>query len=135
MTLALMLLVFTLAVVLFHDRDFWFPDELQVQDDTQEASLAATARNVRRKHSTSKAHRERTRPEAAVDSVASADKGQSVATTRMVSSPLEVEVVAADSHRKLHLGSNIVQVDLERASSLSGAKPRVFVDSSPSGLR
>lgn len=117
-----MLLVFTLALVLFRERDFWFPEQVQVQDDTQQASLAATAKNVRHTHSSSKAHgKERIRPGTVVlDSVESADRGPSVA---MVSSPLEVEVVAAGSHRKLRLGSNIVQVDLERASSLSLAKP------------
>jgi hypothetical protein len=52
----------------------------------------------------------------------------------MMLSPLEIEVVAANSHRKLRLGSNIVQVDLEPASSLSRAKPRV-VDTNPSALR
>jgi hypothetical protein len=135
MALALMLLVFALALVLFRDRDFWFPDKVQVQNDAQQGSLAATAKNVRQKHSTSNAHgRERIRPEAVVDSVESADRDPSVATARMMLSPLEVEVVAADSHRKLRLGSNIVQVDLERASSLSRAKPRV-VDTNPSALR
>ena len=136
MAMALILLMFALAVVLFHERDFWFPDEMQVQDDTQQASLAGSARGIRQRHSASKAHgRGRIRPRPAVDSVASADMGPSVATTRRVSSPLEVEVLAADYHRRLRLGSNIVQVDLARASSLSGANPRVFVDSSPSGLR
>ncbi len=136
MAMALILLVFALAVVLFHERDFWFPDEMQVLDDTQQASLAATATGIRQRHPASKAHgRGRIRPQPAVDSVASADIGTSEATTRMVSSPLEVEVLAADYHRRLRLGSNIVQVDLARASSLSGANPRVFVDSSPSGLR
>jgi len=136
MALALMLLVFALALVLFRDRDFWLPDKVQVQDDSQQASLAATAKNVRQKHSTSKAQgRERISPEAVVDSVESADTGASVATARMVLPPLEVEVVAADSHRKLRLRSNIVKVDLERTSSLSRAKPRAVVDPDPSALR
>ena len=135
MAMALILLVFALAVVLFHERDFWFPDEMQVQDDTQQASLAATAKGIRQRHSASKAHgRGRIRPQPAVDSVESADMGSSTGTTGMVLPPLEVEVVTAGSHRKLRLGSNIVQVDLERASSLSLAKPSVVVDP-PSGLR
>jgi len=133
--MALILLVFALAVVLFHERDFWFPDEMQVQDDTQQASLAATAKNVRRKHSTSKAHgRQPIHPGSVVDSVESADRAPAAAMTRIVLPPPEVEVVTAGSHRKLRLGSNIVQVDLERASSLSLAKPSVVVDP-PSGLR
>lgn len=124
MEMALVLLVFTLAVVLFHDRDFWFPDELQVQDDTQQASLAATAKKVRQKHSTSKAHgRQPIHSGSVVDSVELADRGPTAGTTAMVLPPLEVEVITAGSHRKLRLGSNIVQVNLERASSLSFAKP------------
>jgi hypothetical protein len=135
MAMALILLVFALAVVLFHERDFWFPDEMQVQDDTQQASLAATAKGIRERHSASKAHgRGRIRPQPAVDSVESADRGPAAAMTRIVLPPPEVEVVTAGSHRKLRLGSNIVQVDLERASSLSLAKPSVVVDP-PSGLR
>jgi len=135
MAMALILLVFALALVLFHERDFWFPDEMQVQDDTQQASLAATAKGIRQRHSASRPHdRGRIRPQPAVDSVELADRGPSAGTTGMVLPPLEVEVVTAGSHRKLRLGSNIVQVDLERASSLSLAKPRVVVDS-PSGLR
>jgi hypothetical protein len=49
--------------------------------------------------------------------------------------PVEVEVFAANSHRKLRLGSNIVQVDLERASSLSRARPNAVVDLSSSEPR
>lgn len=136
MATALMLLVFTLVLVLFHDRDFWFPEEVRVQDDTQQASLAATATNVRQKHPASKAHtRDRIRPEGIVDSAESADRGPSVAATAIVLPPQEVEVIAADSHRKLRLGSNIVQVNLERASSPSRAKPNVLVHTNPSGPR
>jgi hypothetical protein len=135
MAMALVLLVFALALVLLRDRDFWFPDQVQVQDETQQASLAATAKNVRRKHSTSKAHGGQSiHPGSVVDSVESADRGPSAGMTGMVLTPPEVEVVTAGSHRKLRLGSNIVQVDLERASSLSLAKPSVVVDP-PSGLR
>ena len=122
--MALVLLVFALALVVFRERDFWFPDQLQVQDDTQQASLAATAKNVRQKHSKSKAHgRQPIHPGSVLDSVELADRGASAGTTAVVLPPLEVEVITAGSHRKLRLGSNIVQVDLERASSLSFAKP------------
>jgi hypothetical protein len=135
MTMALMLLLFALALVLFRDRDFWFPDDVQVQDDTERASLSATAKNVQRRHSRSKARgRGPIRLESVVDSLEVADRGPSVATTRMVSPLMEVEVLAADSHRKLRLGSNTVQVNLERASSLSRAKPGVVVDPNPSRL-
>jgi hypothetical protein len=135
MAMALTLLVFTLAFVLFHDRDFWF-NEMHVQDDTQHASLAATAKNIRQKHSTSKARRRgQSRPKAVVGSLESADKGPNAATTRMALPPPEVEVFSANSHRKLRLGSNIVQVDLERASSLSRARPSVVVDFSSSEPR
>jgi len=122
--MALVLLVFALALVLFRERDFWFPDQVQVQDDTQQASLAATAKNVRQKHSKSKAHgRQPIHPGSVVDSVELADRGPTAGMTAMVFPPPEVDVITAGSHRKLRLGSNIVQVDLERASSLSFAKP------------
>jgi hypothetical protein len=135
MEMALVLLVFALALVLFRDRDFWFPDQVQVQDDTQQASLAATAKKVRQKHSRSKAHgRQPIHSGSVVDAVESANRDPSAGTTGMVLPPLEVEVLTAGSHRKLRLGSNIVQVDLARASSLCLAKPRVVVDSL-SGVR
>jgi hypothetical protein len=135
MAMALTLLVFTLAFVVFHDRDFWF-NQMQVQDDAQHATVAATARNIRQKHSTPKAHRrEQNHPEPVVGSVELADMSPNAATTRMALPPVEVEVFAANSHRKLRLGSNIVQVDLERASSLSRARPNAVVDLSSSEPR
>lgn len=129
MAAALILLVITLVSVLYHDRDFWFPDQAQTQEDDQQAApTAATANSVPHKESQAKEHaKEQIHPGASIAPKAelSEDSGTSVTTTRTVLPPLEVEVVAGDSHRKLRPGSNTVQVDLAHGSALSRATPSV----------
>lgn len=132
MAVALMLLIFTLAFVVYRDRDFWLPAEVPFQDNAQQASLAETSKSMQQRHSKSKAHgQERTRPGTVVRSIESSELAPDTATTSTTSPLLEVEVVAANSHRKLRLGSNIVQVNLERDSPLSQDKSNV-VEPSPS---
>jgi protein TonB len=133
MAAALILLVITLASVLYHDRDFWFPDQVQTQDDEQQTtSTTATANTVPHKQSRARIDRkEQNHPTAAVATEVAEDAGPSITTTRTVLPPLDVEVVAGDSHRKLRPGSNSVQVDLARGSTLSRATPSVPVESEP----
>jgi TonB family protein len=136
MATALSLLVIALVSVLYHDRDFWFPDESQTQDDTQQTSPAtATTSSAQHKQPSTKAHaKEQSHPEAAAETNGSPgadDSGTSITTTRTVLPPLEVEVIAGDSHRKLRPGSNTVQIDLERGSTPARATPSVPADPEP----
>ena len=125
MACALILLVGTLAAVLYHDRDFWFPDQAQTQEDAQQAaSSTATSTGVPRKQTRAKIHgKEQIHAGVPVATDVSEDSGTTITTTRTVLPPLEVEVVAGDSHRKLRPGSNSVQVDLARGSAASRATP------------
>jgi TonB family protein len=118
MAAALTLLVFSLVFVLYHDRDFWFPDEQDTADEMLQPG-PATASSSRPAVSVSlkEAARKKT----------SGGKGQLVAsaqpvtstppivatTTRTVLPPLEVEVVAGDAHQRLRPASNAVHLDLQ----------------------
>jgi TonB family protein len=142
MAIALVLLVIALGVVLYQDRDFWFPDT-QAEDQLEPVpgtmasqvapKTAQSATPLAKNETTStdkKNHAAKTKvkdaaPEAAAASTA-ASTDQSVSappmtatTTRTVLPPLEVEVVAGDNHRKLRPGSNGVHVDLQ-----PGARPQ-----------
>lgn len=131
MVVALTLLLITLGFVLYRDRDFWFPETQEAADRPMEVAPAATvstpmqvvaespAPKARKKPHSSKAQ---PKPAAPVDAASEASKDappMSVTTTRTVLPPLEVEVVAGDSHRTLRPGSNSVNVDLQ-----AGAPPQ-----------
>ncbi len=117
MVLALSLLLFALTVVLYHDRDFWFPDAEEAEATHLASAPASTvptveaekqplirkdSRNAKPKLSAS-AEREPMQPP--VTAVAS----------RTVLPPLEVEVVAGDTHHIVHPLSNELKVDLDSA--------------------
>jgi len=117
MAIALGLLLIALVSVLYHDRDFWFPDA-QDADDVQGASPvtvtsapqdsapAATARKSARK---AKPHLATSAPAITPPVVATA--------TRTVLPPLEVEVVAGDSHQTLEPPTNAVKIDVQPDAS------------------
>ena len=151
MLAALLLLLVSLAFVLYRDRDFWFPDTEEADDrpllapETQSTAPAVAAPAVAVPAVTAPAV---TAPAAAapvdtrvpskkkrrvhelaprIDSQAKSDAasaGPTVTATRTVLPPLEVEVVAGDAHRTLRPGTNSVHVDLQHApSGLNSAPP------------
>ena len=129
---ALVLLLVALAVVLVKDREFWFgPDEALESDAGESESIprtdsaavpvktgqapveqAATARkHLAAKTSTepdvtAPAHQEAANPNSPM-----------VATNRAVLPPLDVEVVAGDTHRTVHPGSNVAKVEISSDSN------------------
>lgn len=121
MASSLLLLVLALGIVVWHDRDFWFPDEPDVEsDDTIESSpvakaepappLAAPGKTAKAKHTSSTAAKAVATPAPSVASPPVA----ATTTTRTVLPPLEVEVVAGDKHRTIRPGSgSSVHVDLQ----------------------
>ena len=120
MVVALVLLLVSLSIVLYRDRDFWFPDteeadgRLESPPDAQSTPSPATAAAP----AAAPAPRRKAQVHEAVrrDSQVSNDPPSPGATiTRTVLPPLEVEVVAGDAHRTLRPGSNAVHVDLQRA--------------------
>jgi TonB family protein len=123
---SLCLLLLTLGIVLWHDRDFWFPDSPDAEFDqasesspventvparepTAAVNLAPAAKPH---HKTLRATRPTNVPLVAVDP-GSEDPPPVVMTSRTVLPPVEVEVVAGDSHRVIRPGSNSVHVDLQ----------------------
>lgn len=118
MVVALTLLLISLGLVLFRDRDFWFPDSqqsttqpLQTVPEVKEepATASADIPGGQHKKARARAKRPEVRTEAAVPPA-------TITATRTVLPPLEVEVVAGDAHRTLRPGSSAVHVDLQRAS-------------------
>jgi TonB family protein len=129
MVAALVLLLAGLGVSLYHYREFWFPDTEEADYDQPAVSTPAgtlpvpVAGKVTSSASSSAAtsaasnsrHRAVTNAKAAKNVVAevSAPPAATATTTRTVLPPLEVEVVAGDSHRTIRPGNNSLRVDLQ----------------------
>jgi TonB family protein len=133
MVAALTLLLVTLGSVLYRDRDFWFPDTREAEDQPQPRQTASDANAPttgsvlaktvspahKRSHTTMPEPRAPLPADAAQADATPADSSSSPATAtiaRTVLPPLEVEVVAGDTHRTVHPGTNAVSVDLQPTS-------------------
>jgi protein TonB len=130
---SLCLLLLALGIVLWHDRDFWFPDAPEAESDrpvngssvakttpAQSSPVSNSALESKPKHQVVSAAKTPAPP----DSTAPAPPSPPVAiTTRTVLPPLEVEVVAGDTHRTIRPGSSSVRVDLQ-----PGAPPQSAAD-------
>jgi TonB family protein len=123
--IALVLLLVTLAALLVKDRDFWFGSEEAVESDapasqnTVKASAVAPAKSgvaPVSKAAVAKNHRaSKTSTESAVAAPASSGASSAVppaVVTRTVLPPMDVEVVAGDTHRTLYAGSNVAKVQI-----------------------
>ena len=119
MATALTLLVAALVFVLYHNRDFWFPDAQDADDEilqpvpagTSFSSPAAAAKPTTHKRASGKAQLT-----ASAEPVSSTPPIVAT-TTRTVLPPLEVEVVAGDTHQKLHPANSAVQLDVQPNSA------------------
>jgi TonB family protein len=141
LVIALTLLLVALAVVLVKDHDFWFGSfeatESAATDSegTSNPNLVATpARNAQTpvaKAVTAKQLAPKTSTHAVTDAshkdAASAATNSAnpaspvVATNRVILPPLDVEVVAGDSHRMVHSGSNVAKVQIPSDSNRAPA--------------
>ncbi|MGP0021514.1 MAG: energy transducer TonB [Candidatus Sulfotelmatobacter sp.] len=139
MVFALILLLVALGVVLYHDRNFWFPDSQEADDQPlprdaapavapvqSQAAVARPESPAQKKSrgrksqpkSTTAANARVPDPSAATEATApAATPPGMVTTTRTVLPPLEIEVVAGDVHRSVHPGTNSVRVDLQPDSA------------------
>jgi protein TonB len=128
---SLCLLLLALGVVLWHDRDFWFPETPDADSD-QPAESFPVAQQAPARYSTAPVQpvtaaksNHRSKPRPPKHQVASADPAPAPSTppapvaitSRTVLPPLEVEVVAGDSHQTLRPGSSSVRVDLQPSAS------------------
>jgi TonB family protein len=144
---SLCLLLVALSIVLWHDRDFWFPDAADDADTDQPVESApaakaaapltnpaasanraaatghsavilpaptlpsgATLRHRKRPFLAQSKHEKRDTP--AFPKGVSAPAAAAPTVARTVLPPLQVEVVAGDSHRLVRAGNDSVRVDL-----------------------
>jgi TonB family protein len=130
--IALSLLMFALAVVLIKDRDFWFGSEQAVESDSAADSVAknstpaptvvkpqvaSKAQTSASKHSNAAKTQSHPANKAAANEAVLEQKAPVVATNRVVLPPLDVEVIAGDSHRTVRPGSNVAKVEIPTAPS------------------
>ncbi len=126
---SLCILLLALGILLWHDRDFWVPpDDADVDQPAEippvvktETAKAAPAQVVivapavksshKRTRSHTKVYAAPPAPEAASD-----DQSGMTVTSRTVLPPLNVEVVAGDTHRVVQPGNNALHVDLQPAA-------------------
>ncbi len=121
---ALCLLLLALGIVLWHDRDFWFPDAPEAESEEVESSPVVATAPVEQpatvtkdvipatkpRHRNARANRAAAPP---AHLVPADDQPARAVITRTVLPPLEVEVIAGDTHRTLRPGSNSVHVELQ----------------------
>jgi periplasmic protein TonB len=124
---SLCLLLLALSIVLWRNRDFWFPDTSDAESDQPvetspvakvapvqpPAAVAKTARKTKSKHRVASAAKT---PAPASQTPDPPDPPPVAISARTVLPPLEVEVVAGDSHRTIRPGSSSVRVDLQPGS-------------------
>ncbi|MGB2603990.1 MAG: TonB family protein [Candidatus Sulfotelmatobacter sp.] len=126
MLASLCLLLVALGFVLWRNRDFWFPDEQEAEFDAPiESSPLAKAVPVHPPAPVAKSPlvatpQPRRKQRVAVEANASAPSAQDLPdpppvtiSARTVLPPLDVEVVAGDTHRTIRPGSSSVRVDLQ----------------------
>lgn len=126
MQAALMLLLGCLAVVLYRDRDFWFPDAaVDVAQQTLQGAPSAVVTRVGPEPinpSSSKKIKSGVKPSRVEDGPKIvADQNQApvppTTVTRTLLPPLDLEVVAGSAHRTVRPGSDSLKIDLEQGES------------------
>jgi len=130
LVLALMLLVIALVGVLVRDRDFWFGSERSTLDSdvyepavaphTPPKSVPSAAAPVQ--PAPAPAHAKKQLPVAQAPAAPKAAESPAVAMNRTVLPPLDVEVVAGDTHRTVHPGSNAAKVEIAHPGTAAPAK-------------
>jgi TonB family protein len=136
---SLCLLLLALSIVLWRDRDFWFPDtpEAESAQPVERTPVARAAPQQpfaavsHRDHASKRRHRVAKHQVATRQVVSEANAPAPIdpppqaatITARTVLPPLEVEVVAGDTHRTIRPGSSSVRVDL-----LPGSPPQPVTD-------
>jgi len=118
MLVALSLLLVALVAVLYHDRDFWFPevDEAGLQNrDSAPVSNPPAVATERNATIVRKAPRN-AKPRLNASAESEPSPPAIAVASRTVLPPLEVEVVAGDRHQTVRPPSNEVKVDLDSGS-------------------
>ncbi len=151
LVLALVLLLVALGGVVIKDRQFWFgSDDNLLDSDATETTTQTVAKTTRPvathaaptvKKSTSAARNdaarsnaakteaakteptktEATKTEAKAEAAPKTADAPAVTTTRTALAPLDVEVVAGDSHRTVRPGSNAAKLEITRPAAPAAA--------------
>jgi TonB family protein len=124
---SLVLLLVALGVLIYNDRDFWFPDTMDADDSLPGAAPANSAAAVSPQtnsptaidagHGAKKVPSSRPQTKDSAPASDPAAAAPPVTEVRTVLPPLQVEVVAGNVHSTLHPGSNSVHVELQPDSS------------------
>jgi periplasmic protein TonB len=122
---ALVLLLVTLGIVLYTNRDFWFPDSQVVMDD-DDAAPATSAQNPsaipapasHAAHAAKKTHASKARSQ---DPAPATPDPPPFTAVRTVLPPLDVEVVAGNVPSKANPHPNSVRVDMQSATPAQAA--------------
>jgi protein TonB len=121
--LALALLLVALAGVVIKDRQFWFGTE-QLTIDAEEPTATQTVAKIVPPAA------KKTQPLATAKKQTSTAKSSTnplpadipaIATTRTVLPPLDVEVIAGDSHKTVRPGSNSTKLEITRPATAAPA--------------
>jgi TonB family protein len=154
LVLALVLLLVTFAALIVKDRQFWFgadgsddadlaqPAQQVAQQTAKSNPVAASNASSIRTSSSTTPHQSTavSKKQAAKDSTEPkpAD-APAVTATRTVLPPLDIEVVAGDTHHKLHPGSNVTKLEIttgstsgQLASATNAAERESIADATPS---
>jgi len=133
--IALVLLLVALGVVIARNRDFWFGSDETLESDagsesvvkSDSAPLPALAAQVPATQAAAAKNRVAAKTSTQAATVPSANKTASetsanpespvVSATRAILPPLDIEVVAGDTHRTLHPGSNVTKVEIPSDSN------------------
>ncbi len=120
MLVALVLLVCALALVLYRDRDLLFPPDqdedadVQTQSAPQTTTISPDTTIVRQPVSRTKAKQPAAPPAKSADA---STNNASVVTNRAVLPPLEIEVVAGDSHQTVAATNPSIKIDMQSHSA------------------
>ena len=125
MLVALSLLLATLGLVLYRDRDFWFPDALEATNQPLQSAPSSAdsyaSEPLRERPSPKKAQTRKTFTRVVVPVKDATLTPTTI--TRTVLPPLEVEVVAGRSHSTLRPGVSSVQVEVQAGPDSTAGPP------------
>jgi TonB family protein len=125
--LALAILLAALAAILVKDRQFWFGSDSTIEADVPAATTAQPTTQAAPKVA-AKAPVKVVKKQAPASHIATNNQAETkpvdapaVAVNRTVIPSLDVEVVAGDSHKKLHLKSNVTKLEVADGASAQPA--------------
>lgn len=134
--LALGILLIALAAILIKDRQFWFGSESStIEADAVPTSTTQPITTSAKSAPTVTGHIAKKQALAAVQPVEPKPAEMPAVTgTRTVLPPLDVEVIAGDTHKKLHPGSNLTKLEITNpapAPVTNAAQHEAIADAQP----